>query len=265
MRELSGKVAVVTGAAGGIGLGIAEAFLDRGMRVMLADVDDERLAREEARLVAGGAPVATTVVDVADPAQVDALAAAALSRFGMVHVACNNAGIIRGGRTWEVAVESWQAVLAVNLYGVINGVRTFVPLLLESGHEGHVVNVASMAAVVPVPGIAPYNVSKHGVLALSETLHDELVAAGAPIGVTIAMPGRVPSRLGHPPGAPEPDPGVLGPGELAPRRVGELVADAVTRGQLHLFTHPERLDDVRARFGRITGDAGGAVPSGGPA
>ena len=243
---------MVTGAAGGIGLGIVEALLDRGMQVMLADVDGERLSAEERRLAAGGAPVASKVTDVTDAAQVEALASAALDRFGAVHVVCNNAGIIRPGRSWELSLADWQAVLAVNVYGVINGVRTFVPLLLDSGHEGHVVNVASMAAVVPVPGIAPYNVSKHGVLALSETLYAELVAAGAPIGVTVVMPGRVPTRLGFPAGAPGPEPGVLGPGELAPRQVGDLVAQAVVRDQLYLFTHPARVDDARARFARIT-------------
>ena len=116
------------------------------------------------------------------------------------------------------------------------------------------VNVASMAAVVPVAGIAPYNVSKHGVLALSETLHGELAGAGAPIGVTVVMPGRVPTRLGRPAGAPEPDVAVPAAGELAPREVGERVARAVRRDQLYLFTHPERLDEVRARFARIAGD-----------
>jgi NAD(P)-dependent dehydrogenase (short-subunit alcohol dehydrogenase family) len=255
VRDLSGKVAVVTGAAGGIGLGIAEAFVDHGMRVMLSDVDEPRLSREAERLERAGATVASAVADVADPGQVDALAARAVDRFGAVHVVCNNAGVIRTGRSWELSREDWDAVLAVNLYGVLNGIRAFVPLLLGSGQEGHVVNVASMAAVVPVPGIAPYSASKHAVLALSETLHDELVAAGAPIGVTVVMPGRVPTRLGRPVSAPDPDLGAVGPGELAPRRVGDLVVEAVRRNQLHLFTHPERVDEVRARFDRIAGSA----------
>src|SRR5207248_9873505 len=124
-----------------------------------------------------------------------------------VHGVCNNAGIIRGGRVWELPVADWQAVLNVNLMGVLYGVRTFVPRMLSSGTDGHIVNVASMAAVVPVAGIGPYNVAKHGVLALSETLAMELHAAGAPIGVTVVMPGRVPSRLGRPLEAPdEPEP-----------------------------------------------------------
>ncbi len=244
----------MTGAAGGIGLGLAEAFLDRGMHVMLADIAAEPLRAQERRLLGEGGSVASVVVDVSDPVQVDGLAAAVLSRFGDVHVVCNNAGVIRAGRTWELALADWRAVLDVNLYGVVHGIRTFVPLLLASGHEGHIVNMASMAAVMPVPGIAPYNVSKHGVLALSETLHDELQGAGAAIGVTVVMPGRVPTRLGSPADAPGPLPAPA-PGELAPRAVGELVVEAVRVGRLHLFTHPERVGDAVARFARITDGA----------
>ncbi|MFI5053881.1 MAG: SDR family NAD(P)-dependent oxidoreductase, partial [Acidimicrobiia bacterium] len=170
-------------------------------------------------------------------------------------VVCNNAGTIRPGRTWELPLADWELVLRVNLLGVVHGVHTFVPLLLRSGEAGHVVNVASMAAVVPVPGIGPYNVSKHGVLALSEILHAELLATGAPIGVTVVMPGRVRTRLGLPDGAfdDEPqEPAAREPGVLEPSEVGRQVVDAVRDNRLYLFTHPERLDDVRARFTRIT-------------
>src|SRR5262249_29519700 len=149
-----------------------------------------------------------------------------LDRFGAVHVICNNAGVIRTGRSWELSLEDWNAVLRVNLLGVVNGVRTFVPLLLASGTEGHVVNVASMAAVVPVPGIAPYNVAKHGVLALSDTLRMELRDSGAPIGVSVVMPGRVPTRLGRAPEDPdEPAPAVAGsePGFVSATAVGRIV------------------------------------------
>jgi NAD(P)-dependent dehydrogenase (short-subunit alcohol dehydrogenase family) len=260
VQTLKDRVAVVTGAASGIGLGITEAFVAQGMKVMLCDVDEARLAVQERRLAALGATVASSVVDVGEAAQVDELAAGVLARFGDVSVICNNAGIIRPGRTWELPVSDWEAVLRVNLLGVVHGVRTFVPLLLASGHEGHIVNVASMAAVVPVVGIGPYNVSKHGVLALSEVLHAELAAAGAPIGVTVVMPGRVRTHLGRPPGTPDPEPSQvqpLQPGELAPAQVGAQVVDAVLRDQLHLFTHPDRLGEVVARFARITGSSSG--------
>jgi NAD(P)-dependent dehydrogenase (short-subunit alcohol dehydrogenase family) len=249
MEQLRDRVAVVTGAASGIGLGIARAFVAEGARVVLADVDETRLDREAAAL---GTQVAEAVVcDVADPQAVERLAEATTRRFGAVHVVCNNAGIIRAGRSWELPLADWQAVLSVNLLGVVHGIRTFVPLLLESGTEGHVVNVASMAAVTPVPGIAPYNVAKHGVLALSETLDMELRAAGAPIGVTVVMPGRVPTRLGRPADDPgEPDEGE--PGTLPAATIGRMVVDAVRDGRTFLFTHPERVPDVEARFARIT-------------
>src|SRR5262245_12333295 len=160
MRELRDRIAVVTGAASGIGLGIAQAFAAEGMRLMLADVDGDRLGREVEALRAQGVDAHGTVTDVSDADAVDRLAQATLDRFGTVHVVCNNAGVIRPGRTWELPLADWELVLRVNLLGVVHGVRQFVPIMLASGHEGHVVNVASMAAVVPVPGIGPYNASK---------------------------------------------------------------------------------------------------------
>jgi NAD(P)-dependent dehydrogenase (short-subunit alcohol dehydrogenase family) len=251
MRELRDRVAVVTGAASGIGLGIATAFAGEGMRVVMADVDAARLAREVAAL--GGDEVVGVVCDVGDPASVDRLAEETLRRFGAVHVICNNAGIIRSGRTWELSLDDWAAVLRVNLLGVVHGVRTFVPLLLASGTEGHVVNVASMAAVVPVPGIAPYNVAKHGVLALSDTLRMELRDRDPPIGVSIVMPGRVPSRLGRAPeDADEPVADVDEPGLLPASAVGRIVVEAILDDRMYVFTHPERIADVEARFARIT-------------
>jgi NAD(P)-dependent dehydrogenase (short-subunit alcohol dehydrogenase family) len=253
MEQLEGRVAVVTGGASGIGLGIAEAFAGQGMKVVLADVDRSRLEAERDRLGAAGFEVTSVVTDVGNPAQVDALADAAVAAFGDLHLICNNAGVVRSGRTWELSLDDWDQVLRVNLLGVVHGVRAFVPRLLASGHEGHVVNVASMAAVTPVPGIAPYNVTKHGVLALSETLEAELTAAGASIGVTVVMPGRVRSRLGLSPDAPDVDPPAAGgePGVLEPDDVGAQVVAAVRTGRLHLFTHPERKLDVERRFGRI--------------
>jgi NAD(P)-dependent dehydrogenase (short-subunit alcohol dehydrogenase family) len=255
VQTLKDRVAVVTGAASGIGLGIAEAFVAEGMKVMLADVDGTRLEQEERRLAASGAAVASAVVDVGDFAQVDALASAVLARFGGIHVVCNNAGIIRPGRTWELPLADWDAVLRVNLMGVVHGVRTFVPLLLAGGEAGHVVNVASMAAVVPVVGIGPYNVAKHGVLALSEVLQAELAGAGAPIGVTVVMPGRVRTRLGRQPGSPDPEPPDMAPlesGEIDPGEVGAQVVDAVRGDKLYLFTQPQRVAEAVARFAKIT-------------
>ncbi len=208
------------------------------------------------------------MTDVADADAVEALARAALVRFGAVHLIVNNAGIIRPGRTWELPLADWERVIQVNLLGVVHGVRTFVPLLLAAagrGEEGHVVNVASMAAVVPVPWIGPYNVAKHGVLALSETLQAELGAAGASVGVTVVMPGRVRTRLGRPRATPPAmaattattraatgGPPSPSPASWNPTRSGRQVVAAVREGRLHLFTHPERIPEVEARFARIT-------------
>ena len=252
MEELAGRVGVVTGAASGIGFGIASAFAAAGMRVMLADVDEERLGAKVAQLEATGCEIAAHVVDVGDADAVDRLAQRTIERFGAVHVVCNNAGIIRRGwNTWEMPVEDWHTIVRVNLLGVYHGVRSFVPLMLSGGEPGHVVNVASVAAVTSVPGLSPYTASKHGVLGLSEALHMELQQVGAPIGVTIVLPGLVRTRIGQPSDAPDPE-GPLAPGEMDPREVGDLVVDAVREDRLHLFTHPEHLDGVRARFARIT-------------
>jgi NAD(P)-dependent dehydrogenase (short-subunit alcohol dehydrogenase family) len=253
VRELRDRVAVVTGAASGIGLGIAEAFAAEGMRLVLADIDGDRLEEEARRLRSAGVQVEAVETDVGDAEAVQALADATIARFGVVHIICNNAGIIRWGRTWDLSLVDWDAVLRVNLLGVVHGVRSFVPLLLASGEEGHVINVASMAAVVPVPGISPYSVSKHGVLALSEVLHAELLETNAPVGVSIVMPGRVRTRLGLPkdfPADSEP-PGSAEPGALEPAEVASQVIDAVRHGRLHVFTHPERVAEVRLRFARI--------------
>jgi len=250
-------VAVVTGAASGIGLGIAGALADEGVHLVLADIDSERLEREAERLRSSGAQVEAVVTDVGDPDAVQTLAERTISRFGTVHLICNNAGILRGGRVWELSLHDWDAVLRVDLMGVIYGLRSFVPLLLASGEEGHVVTIASMASVVPVPGISPYNVAKHGVLALSETLHDELAQMGASVGVSVVMPGRVASRIGRGPGS---SPlASTAPGVIEPAEVGRQVVEAVRQGRLYVFTHPERIAEARERFARITDPCSGSV------
>jgi len=256
MRDMSGKVAVVTGAASGIGLGIAEAFVSEQMKVVLADLDVTRLDEQTERLREGGADVLSVQTDVGDPASVERLAAATVERFGGVHVICNNAGVVRSGLSWELSLDDWERVLRVNLWGVIHGVRVFVPLMIASGEEGHVVNVASMAAVVPVAGIAPYNVSKHGVLALSETLHAELAAARARVGVSLVMPGRVKTRLGLSGGDAGPsmdtDSDPVESGFLPPSEIGRQVVAAIRADRLFVFTHVERIEDARRRFQKIT-------------
>ena len=253
MQDLADRTGVVTGAASGIGLGIAHAFANAGMKVVMADVDRRRLERAVEALDPDRARA--VVCDVSDPDAVEALADQAEQHFGSTDVVCNNAGIIRGGSLWELPLTDWDAVLRVNLLGVLNGIRAFVPRMLAAATEAHVVNVASMAAVVPVAGIGPYNVAKHGVWALNDTLTQELAAAGAPSGVTLVLSGRVPTRLGRPIEAPdETGAAPLEPGELGADEVGPMVVEAVLEGRPYLFTHPERIAEAQRRFARVTGE-----------
>jgi NAD(P)-dependent dehydrogenase (short-subunit alcohol dehydrogenase family) len=183
---------------------------------------------------------------------VQSLADQALDRFGRVDLLCNNAGIVSGGPTWDIPLETWRRVLDVNLWGAVHATHVFVPHLMENVEGGHVVNVASLAAVTPVPGIAPYNVAKHGLLALSETLSADLRAAGSRVGVTVAMPGRVATALGMPSGEPDPEGPSTEAGALSPEDVSEQIVRAVEQDRLFVFTHPERMGDVVARFAAIT-------------
>ena len=191
-----GKVAVVTGAASGIGLGLSERFAAEGMHVVMADVEEPALAKAAGALAGAGASVLPVVTDVSDRAAVDALRDAALSAFGAVHVVCNNAGVGGShGPLWECPPGEWDWVLGVNLEGVMNGVRTFMPLLLEQD-AGHLVNTSSVFGVFA--GIlGPYGVSKHAVTALTETLYFNLKSLGvAHVGVSVLCPGAVRTNFG---------------------------------------------------------------------
>lgn len=192
MQHLDGKVAVVTGAASGIGNALARRFAAEGMRVVLADVEAEALARADAALRESGTETLPVVTDVTDADSVEALARATLEHFGGVHVVCNNAGVggAAGAPCWELADAEWQWVLGVNLFGVLNGMRAFLPRLIAAG-EGHMVNTASFAGLRPMPMMAPYSVSKHGVVALTETAFHELAALGSPVRISVLCPSMV--------------------------------------------------------------------------
>jgi NAD(P)-dependent dehydrogenase (short-subunit alcohol dehydrogenase family) len=191
MMDLDGRVAVVTGAASGIGRGLVEELLSEGMALVLADVQEAQLSAVVTELASSGARVLGVPTDVTDAASVEALADKALAEFGAVHVVCNNAGVPGTfGRTWTTPIDEWRWVLDVNLWGVINGVRTFVPLLVEQG-EGHVVNTGSAAGFQAFPGMGPYGTSKHALIGLSESLHRELGAMGSAVGVTVLIPGGI--------------------------------------------------------------------------
>jgi NAD(P)-dependent dehydrogenase (short-subunit alcohol dehydrogenase family) len=266
MQEFRDRVAVVTGAASGIGRALAERFAAAGMKVVLADVEQGALAAAERALASGGARVLAVPTDVSKASDVEALAQRTLATFGAVHVVCNNAGVSVGGLAWEVTLADWEWILGVNLWGVIHGIRTFVPILLRQGEEGHVVNTASMAGLVSGPGLAPYNVTKHAVVTLSEALHHELaVASGGKVKVSVLCPGWVNTRIldadrNRPAslGAPTPvRPELAAVREqvrqllqsgLAPAAVAEHVFAAVRDGRFYILTHPQWKPAIRTRL-----------------
>jgi NAD(P)-dependent dehydrogenase (short-subunit alcohol dehydrogenase family) len=238
MERLEGRTAVVTGAASGIGLGVVEALVAEGMRVVMADIDEEQLGKEAARLSDDGAEVDAVAVDVRDPDAVERVGRTAIDRFGQLHVAVNNAGIVSRGTSWELPLADWHRVIDVNLWGVIHGIRSFVPRILSSGQEGHVVNTASMAAVLPVDRLGPYTVAKHGVLGVSDVLRAELEAIGAPIGVSVVMPGLIKTAM-------------VPIGTIPASAVAANVVDAIRRRRNYVFTDDHNATEVEARLRAI--------------
>ncbi len=265
MKDLQGKVAVITGGASGIGRAVADQAAAEGMKIVLGDIEEGPLKEAVNELTGQGAEALGVVTDVADAASVRALRDQALDRFGAVHLVHNNAGIGLGGPIWEVSEEDWRWILGVNLWGVIHGVATFVPLLIAQG-EGHVVNTASIAGLTAAPFLGPYNASKHAVVAISETLFKDLQSVGAPIGVSVLCPGFVQTRIAEsernrPDWAPDRD--VAGADELrgvvqnmvdggiAPTAVADRVIDAVRANTFYVLTHPELDDAITTRFDDI--------------
>jgi NAD(P)-dependent dehydrogenase (short-subunit alcohol dehydrogenase family) len=238
MQQLEARTAVITGAASGIGLAVAEAFVAEGMRVVMADIDEQHLRTHTARLSDQGAHVLAVTVDVRDPDAVERLAAAAVERFGKLHVAVNNAGVVTGGYSWEIPLEDWHRVIDIDLWGVIHGIRAFVPRILASGEEGHVVNTASMAAVVALDRLGPYTVAKHGVLGLSDVLRAELESLDAPVGVSVVMPGMIQTAMNP-------------IGTVSPAVVAANVVDAIRHGRRYVFTDDHSTGDVEERLHAI--------------
>lgn len=194
MQDLNGKVAVITGGASGIGFAMAERFGLEGMKLAVADIEQDALDEAVSRLTAAGAEAIGFPTDVSSAVEMDALGEQVRERFGSAHLLCNNAGVGGGGTMWELTTADWEFVLGVNLWGVIHGIRVFAKQMVEQG-EGHIVNTASMAGLVSVPGMGPYNVTKHAVVTLSETLYGELKSAGSPVGVSVLCPGFVNTRI----------------------------------------------------------------------
>ncbi len=235
MQRLRERVAVVTGAASGIGLAVAEAFAGEGMRVAMADNHENELQEQAERLRSAGGEILPLGVNVTDPAAVDRAGRAVMEQFGALHVAVNNAGVVNGGHSWEIPLDEWRRVIDVDLWGVIHGVRTFVPLILETGEEGHVVNVASMAAVLTLENLAPYTVAKHGVLGLTDVLRAELRALGVPVGASVVMPGMVRTAMNP-------------IGTLEPSVVAANVVDAMRGDRPYVFTDNQGTAEVERRL-----------------
>jgi len=256
MDDLRGKVAVITGGASGIGRALAERFAAEGMKIVIADIDEVAMRAVEVQLAEGGTEVLTQVCDTSLEAEVQALADAAMSRFGGAHVLCNNAGVIGKGDAWRSPIAVWDWVIGINLYGVIHGIRAFLPIMEDQG-EGHIVNTASMAGLVALPGAAPYNVTKTGVVALSEGLYLELKATGSPVRVSALCPGFVKTnlakgqkwteRLGTEPGAAQTPMAQMMDAVLAQgveegieaTDVADQVVDAIRTDRFWILTHPE--------------------------
>src|SRR6266487_768551 len=195
MKQFQDKVAVVTGAASGIGRALADSSAALGMKVVLADVEERALKQAEEELQARGAEVVALRTDVSVEASVEALARLAFSTYRAVHLLFNNAGMTLDTPLLESTLADWQWVLGVNLWGVIYGIHSFVPRMLAQGSEGHIVNTASAAGLISHAGRGSYNVSKHGVVALSETLALELAAQKAALKASVLCPGLVNTRI----------------------------------------------------------------------
>jgi NAD(P)-dependent dehydrogenase (short-subunit alcohol dehydrogenase family) len=275
MDQFDGKVAVITGAARGIGAALAARFAAEGMRLVLADVDPAALDAVVAERRAGGADVVGVPTDVADARAVDALAAAAQERFGTAHVICNNAGVSGHARpSWDQPEREWQWVLGVNLLGVVNGIRSFVPMLLAQD-EGHVVNTASLAGLLAAPFVSPYAATKHAVVALSTSLFHELTMTGSQVGVSVLCPSFLrteimdtdrawPEALGASPGHGA-DPGsellhgvfqqAVDDG-LDPTDLADRVVDGIRTRQFLVTTHQEQCAQAVQMTVRVV--AGGA-------
>lgn len=265
------KVAVITGAANGIGRGLAERFAAEGMKVVLADIEEKPLAQLKADLQAKGAQILTVRTDVSNATEIENLAERTLDVFGAVHILCNNAGVVCSRPVWEHTLADWEWVLGVNLWGVIHGIRAFVPRMLAQGDECHIVNTASILGLVGGSGEGIYKVSKHGVVVLSETLAAELTQKEANIQVHVLCPGWVrtgildaarnrPVALQNPAEKKHLQELVIGGSRnaraemeagLSPAEVAEHVYNAIQNGTFYIHTHSEHKAWIRERMERI--------------
>ena len=264
LNELAGKVAVVTGAASGLGRAMALAFADEGMHLALADVDDAGLQETRTRLDGKDVKSIVMRLDVSKASEVEAFARKCFQELGAVHLVCNNAGVALSGPVWETSDAEWQWILGVNLLGVVNGVRAFAPRLIAQD-EGHIVNTASVAGLISPPGMGAYCVSKHAVVTLSEALHHDLRERGSRVGVSLLCPAYVPtgiadSERNQPPGVSVSSKSnervakeaalrkAVAAGKLSADDVARAVVAAVKENRFYVLTHPGIKGAVRARM-----------------
>jgi NAD(P)-dependent dehydrogenase (short-subunit alcohol dehydrogenase family) len=272
MKKLQGRTAVITGAASGFGLEASRIAAREGMNVVMADVQRDALDRAAGEVGGLGAAVLPFRLDVSKATEVEALAAAARERFGAPHFVFNNAGVAAGGLVWESSLKDWEWLLGVNLMGVVHGVRCFTPMMLDAaradpGYEGHVVNTASMAGLVNMPNMGVYNVSKHAVVALTETLYQDLRLVTDQISASVLCPFFVPTGINQSqrnrPAEMQDDAAPLtrsqligqamsdraiGRGKVSAAMVAQYVFDALREDRFYVYSHPNALGSVQARL-----------------
>ena len=273
INHFQGKTAVLTGAGSGFGLECARIGAKLGMNLVLVDVQQDALDKAESEMKALGVQVLARKVDVSNTEQMQALADAVKARFGAPHFVFNNAGVGSGGLVWENSVADWQWVLGVNLWGVVHGVRLFTPMMLEAAkadpaYQGHIVNTASMAGLLTPPNMGIYNVSKHAVVSLTETLYQDLALVTDQISASVLCPYFVPTGISHSErnrpndlAAAKPTQSQLigqamsekavSSGKVTAAEVAQKVFDAVQSGQFYIYSHPQALGNVQQRMQAI--------------
>ncbi|MDH4483271.1 MAG: SDR family oxidoreductase [Rhodoferax sp.] len=272
ISDFKNKTAVLTGAGSGFGLECARIGAKLGMNLVLADVQQDALDRAVAEMTAAGAPVLAMRVDVSKADQVEALGAATLARFGAPHFVFNNAGVGSGGLIWENTLQDWEWVIGVNLMGVAHGIRVFTPMMLaaaaqDPAFQGHIVNTASMAGLLNAPNMGVYNVSKHAVVSMSETLYQDLALVTEQISASVLCPFFVPTGISqshrnrpdaHKATGAKPTKSQLigqamsdkavGSGKVSAADVAQMVFDAMAANQFYIYSHPKSIASVQVRM-----------------